>query len=78
MKKVCWETIFGRKLNIMLDDKKQIQVFPCGETQLCVFAIQAIKILRNKFLTCEEVMKSWRIKSFSREEGTLEIEKTRA
>ena len=78
MKKVCWETIFGRKLNIMLDDKEHIHVSLCGEAQLCVFVVQAIRMLRNKFLTCEEVMKSWRIKSFSREEGTLEIEETRA
>lgn len=78
MEKVSWETAFEGELNVVLDDNKQTKIFHVLETTLCVFAMMAIRILRNELPTGADVVKNWRIKSFSPEEGILEIEKIKA
>lgn len=78
MKEVSWQTIFSGKLNVMLGDGREYETFFTKDTQLCIFVMQAIRVLRNKFLTGAEVSKNWRIKSFSPEERILKIEETRA
>lgn len=75
MEEVSWKTVFSGKLNVVFNDNRQVEVFPCGRAQLCVFAMSAIRALRNQLPTGAEVVKSWRIKRFSRKEGILEIEK---
>lgn len=78
MEEVSWKTAFNGKLNVVFDDNRQIELFPCEKAQLCIFAMQAVRIIRNEFLTGAEVMKSWRIKRFSSKERILEIEKIKA
>jgi len=78
MEEVSWEAMFIGKVNVVLGDNKQKEVFSLKKTQLCVFAMQAIRILRNEFLAGADVMEYWRIKRFSPDERILEIEKIRA
>lgn len=75
MKEVSWKTVFMGKLNVVFDDNRKVEAFFPGSAQLCVFAMQAIRILNNKFLTGTQVMNNWRIKKFSPEEKILEIQK---
>lgn len=75
MEKVSWETVFSKKLKIILNDKDQVEVFPCGISSLCVFVMQAIRQLRNEFLSGAEVIKNWEIVSFSPEERILKVQK---
>ncbi len=77
MEKVSWETVFNGELNVVLDDNKKTKLFYVRERALYVFAMEAIRILRNELPTGAEVMKSWRIKRFSAKEGILEIEKVK-
>lgn len=77
MEEGSWETAFSGELNVVFDDNKKTKLFSVREKTLCVLAMEAIRILRNEFLTGADVMKSWRIKSFSRKEGILEIEKVK-
>ena len=74
MEEVSWKTMFIGKVNVVFDDKKEKAFFVHVETQLCIFAMQAIRVLRNEFLTGPEVVEYWRIKRFSPEERILEIE----
>jgi len=78
MEEVSWETAFKGELNVVLGDNKQTKLFHVLEATLCVFAMQAIRALRNGLPTGADVVKSWRIKRFSRKEGILEIEKIKA
>lgn len=78
MEKVSWETVFSGELNVVLDDNERTKLFHVRKVTLCVFAMQAIRILRNKLLTGAEVMENWRIIRFSAKEGILEIEKIKA
>lgn len=78
MEEISWKTAFKGKLIVRFDNKDQVEVFPCGGEngqQLCVFVMQAVRRLRNEFLSGAEVAKNWKIASFSPEERTLEIQK---
>jgi len=78
MEEISWRTAFKGKLIVRFDNKDQVEIFPCeGESgqQLCIFVMQAVRRLRNEFLTGAEVAKNWKITSFSPEERILEIQK---
>lgn len=79
MGEVSWKIMFSGKLNVVFGDNRQTEVFPGRKAQqLCVFAMQAVRKVRNEFLTGAELMESWRIKRFFPEERILEIEKIKA
>ena len=78
MEEVSWQTTFEGKLNVAFNGNRKIEVFLRGKAQLCIFAMQAIRALKNEFLTGSQVMKTWRIKRFSPEEKILQIEKIEA
>jgi len=81
MEEISWKTVFKGKLIVRFDNKDQVEVFPCGGEngqQLCVFVMQAVRRLRNEFLSGAEVAKNWEMTSFSPEKRILEIQKIKA
>ena len=78
MEKVSWKTAFRGKLIIELDNGETTEVFNNERAQLCVFVMQALRILKNELPTGRQVMEGWKIISFSLEEGVLKIEKIKA
>ena len=78
MREVSWKTTFKGKLIIGLNSGKTTEVFNHEKAQLCVFVMQALRILRNEFLAGQQVMEGWKIISFFPEERVLKIRKIKA
>jgi hypothetical protein len=68
-----WKTQFKGFLVVKLSSGEKTRVFNPGRSRLSIFASQALRILKDEFLTGCQIEENWEIIRFLPEERFLEI-----